>query len=472
VLRDITASVTDGLLGLPTKSGTGIHVKIGVSPIESATPITITGNMTATKIRRLLGLSPLADKVIDSVENGSNCIYCVPVTATASGEITKVSADQNVDGGTVALSGSPYNAYSILIKITGRGGLNSALFEYSIDGGNSYSEEQTVPISGEYELSDTGLKATFTAGTADPAFEVDDIYQFTTTAPPMTTEAALSAIDKLRHFDELFEFVHIVGESPAAFWVAVAAKQVELQDTYKKPLAFVLEAYAPDENETTDAYVARLSTDSKVVRNYDIQVVAARSLYIGMDGVTREINNAGIVCGLYSCTSVQQSIGRTAVAAGMSIDENKMLALRPAGIDDYIEQLDAARYLMFRRYSGLSGYFVYNARMMSPDGSDYRYMEDSRVKNKVITEVRKAGLPLLQDDIDLDNQQKELEVRAEFLKAPLDDMVTTKEISSATVTVPEGQDIQATETMEVVVRYKSRGYIREILVDIGRATAN
>lgn len=68
----------------------------------------------------------------------------------------------------------------------------------------------------------------------------------------------------------------------------------------------------------------------------------------------------------------------------------------------------------------------------------------------------------------MENVQNELNTRASFMKTPLDEMVRQNEISSATITVPDGQDIIATEKMAVVVRYVSRGYIREIEVDIGR----
>ncbi len=470
MLRDVTTTITDGLLGLATVKGDGIHLKIGVSPVVSDAPILITGNMTAAKIKERLGLSPLADKVMDSVENGSNRIYCIPVSASTAGG--KGTIEKTGTGsGSLTTDGSPYNAFDVIIKITGQGRRNTALFVYSIDGGYSYSDELTVPMTGIYEIPLTGLTVTFAEGAEpnqDTSFLVGDVFRFKTTAPTMTNTDALAAIDKLKTFNESYELVHIVGESQKALWSAVSEQQRELAATYHKPLLFVLEAYTPNSNEEIADYALRLEADMKDIKNTDIQVVAARSLYIGMDGITREINNAGIVCGLYSKTKVHQSVGKTRDTAGMGIVKTKMLELRPAGIEEYIELLDAAKYLTFREYDGLDSFFVTNARVMSPDGSDYRYAEDVRVKNKIIKEVRKDALQLLQDDIDLEDVQNELETRAKFMQTPLDDMVRLKEISSATITVPEGQDIIATEKMSVIVRYVSRGYIREIEVDLGR----
>ena len=90
---------------------------------------------------------------------------------------------------------------------------------------------------------------------------------------------------------------------------------------------------------------------------------------------------------------------------------------------------------------------------------------------QIIRETRKEGLLLLNDDIDLEDVQGELETRAKFMFVPLQRMIDAKEISSAEITVPEGQEetILKDETMRVKIRYVSRGYIREVEVDLGRA---
>lgn len=465
-LRDVRHEVTDGLLGISTEKGQGVHVKIGVSPIVSDTPIIITGNMTVDKIRQRLGNSPLADKVMDSVEHGSARVLCLPVSATTAGTISAVSSG-SVGDGTLELTGSPYNAFDIIFKITGQGGLNAATFVYSIDGGHTYSGELTIPLDGVFSINDTGLTARFTADAGN--FEVDDVFMCKTTAPQMTNGDVLTAIEKLKTMNDDFEFVHIVGESSPQLWSAVAAQQLILANEYHKPMFFMLEAYNIRDEEMVEDYAFRLEADRKLVKNYDIQVVAARSLYRGMDGITREINNAGIVAGMYAKAKVSQSIGETAVFA---IDSQLMQELRPVGIDEYIGVLDAASYLTFRQYDGLEGYYVTNARMMSPEGSDYRYAEDVRVKNKIIRKTRKEALLQLQSDVDMEDVDGDLSAKAQFIQAPLEDMVKDKEISSVQITVPEGQDILVTETMQVIIRYAPRGKIREIVIDLGVRNPN
>jgi hypothetical protein len=474
MLRDVTTKVSDGLLGFSAAKGDGLHVKIGVSPVVSDAPIVVTGEMTAEKIKERLGLSPLADAMMDSVEWGANRTYCIPVSATTAGTIGEI-AKAGDGGGNVTIDGSPTNAFQIIVKITAQGALNTASFVASIDGGYSFTDELTVPVSGEYEIAGTGLKLKFTDAPEPEqipsSFLVGDVYTAKTTAPTMTHDDVIAAIDKLKTFSGEYEFVHIVGESTLPLWQAVSEAQRELQDDYKKPMFFLLEAYSPDEEEDITDYALRLESDRKQIKNYNIQVVPARGLLMKMDGTTRDVNLAGLVCGLYAKASVQTSIGKTREEAGFGVSKAKLLELRPKGIEKVTELLDLAGYLTFREYDGLDNLYVYHTNMMSPDGSDYRYAEDVRVLNKIIRETRKEGIRILQDDIDLEDVQGELETRAKFIFPPLQDMIDAKEISSAQITVPDGQEqtIIEDEKMRVKVRYVSRGYIREIEIDLGRA---
>ncbi len=143
----------------------------------------------------------------------------------------------------------------------------------------------------------------------------------------------------------------------------------------------------------------------------------------------------------------------------------------PEGIDDdYIDALDGMGYLTIRQYDGLEGYYINNARMMGPEGTDYRYAEDVRVLNKIIRETRKTALLQLQSDIDLEKPMTDLKAKVQFIQAPLDRMVTEKEISSVEITIPENaaETIIADGTLQLSIRYVQRGVIRNIEIDVGK----
>ncbi|EJW16256.1 DUF2586 domain-containing protein [Paenibacillus alvei] len=464
MLRDVSTSITDGGLGIGTAKGEGVHVKIGVSPVTSSVPIIVTGNMSASKIKELLGASPLADATMDSVDSGSNKVYCLTVAPSVPGKVGKL-LKEGTGTGNATVTGTPNNAYEVIIKITVAGGLNAAALRYSIDG-ISYSDELTLPASGELLIPETGLTFKFTETDTDKpnSFKVGDSYKVATKAPQMSNKDVLSALDKLRSSSFTFEFIHIVGESAKPLWAALTKEIEKFHFVYKRPVFMVCEATRQQENESIDDYVQRLITDRKGLQNYDLQVVSARSRYTRMDGRTQDINNAGIVCGLYARANPQQSVGETKT---FSIPESKMKELLPAGIEDYIGLLDEESFLTFRRYEGLEGFYVTNARMMAPEGSDYRYAEDVRIKNKLIRQTRKEALIHLQSEVDMTDVQGSLETIAKFIETPIDEMVRNKEISAGRITVPAGQDILTTEKLEVIIRYVPVGHIREIRIDLG-----
>ena len=437
MLRDVRSNVTDGLLGFATATGDGLHIKIGVSPSVTEKPITILGSMGASTIKSKLGLSPLADAVMDAVQGGAARVFCIPVAASTAGTIGEVTKTGD-GGGSVTVQGSPNNAYALTVRFTAQGGLNTAAFVYSIDGDN-FSDEITVPVTGSYEIEGTGLTIKFAEASSQDqkpsSFLVRDTYTLKTTAPSMTNGDVLGAIEKIKSFSEEFEFVHIVGESTVELWEAVSEAQ-------------------------------------KRIKNSDIQVCAAWGRLVRLDGTTQIVNLAGLASGRYAMTKVSVSIGKTKDEDALGFPKTKLLELVPIGYDStVIELLDVAGYMTFREYDGLDDIFVYHTKMMCKDGSDFRYAEDVRVKNKIIRETRKKALQFKNDDIDLEDIQGELDARAKFISVPLDRMVEDKEISSYETTVDEScyDTFLEDETMSVIIRYLSRGYIREVVIDIGRS---
>lgn len=480
MLRDVTHKVSDGLLGFATTTEAGPHIKVGVSPVVSDSPIIVTGNMDAKNIKNRLGLSPLADSVMDAMQFGASRIFCIPVAATTKGTVGEITHDGE-GVGSVAVAGEPTNAFSVIVKITAQGGLNTAAFIVSIDGGYSFSEEITVPMTGTYEIAGTGLTMTFTEAQEEDqkasSFLVNETYTFSTTAPIATNGDILAAVEKIKNFSQEFEFIHIVGESTLPLWQAMSEFQEELMVEYKKPAFVLMEAAmpTPSDDGSLDDWAFQMEEDRKKISNTDIQVCAAWGLLVRLDGTTQTVNLAGAASGRYAMTSVQKSIGQTRPESGMGFPRTKLLELLPAAYDSIIiKKLDEADYMTFREYDGLDDFFVYHTKMMSPSGSDFRYAEDVRVKNKIIRETRKEALLLKNDDIDLENIQGELETRAKFISTPLDRMVEDKEISSYETTVVDGHEgsFLEDETLRIKIRYLSRGYIREIEIDMGRASMN
>lgn len=456
---DVNVTVEDGNLGRSSSTGSGVQFKIGISNIESTTPILITGSMDVKKIKEKVGNTPLADACIDSVENGAATIYCIPVKATTDGTVGEVKEAKTGEG-TLKVTGKPNNAYDIVIKVTDDGENNEAGYAYSLDGGNTFSEEMTVPLNGEAVLANTGLTAKFTEAGGGDSFKEGDTFTFSTTAPSMSNADVISAVESLINNNTAFEFIHIVGTSSRALWASLATIANDFLTKYKRPLFFVCEARMKRSNESLDEYAVAMQEERKGINNIYIQVVCSNSRYQRMDGRVQDINNAGIVCGLYCKAKESQSIGEV---KSFPISEAKMLKLLPEGIEDYIEVLDKAKYLTFRQYVGKEDYYVTSANMMAPDGSDYTYAEDVRVSNRLVKAVRAYALNELQTEIDPEQIEESITVLQEQLNTPIEDAVRDKIISSGRLEIDtENLNILADESIDVRVTYVPMGHVRDM----------
>lgn len=454
---DVNVAIEDGNLGRSISTGTGVHFKIGVSNVESNVPILITSSMNVNKIKERLGETPLADACIDAVEWGAATIYNIPVKPGTAGTIGEVKEDKSGPG-VFEVLGSPNNVYDIVVEVTDSGGCNEGSFRYSMDGGKSFTEEATIPANGEAPLSATGLTAKFTDAESGDSFQEGDRFAFTTTAPVMNNQDTLRAVESLINSSTAFEFIHIVGTSGKALWASLATLANDFLTKYKRPLYFVCEAREKKEEESLDTYVNAMLEERKGINNRYIQVVCSNSRYQRMDGRIQDINNAGIVTGLYGAAKESQSIGEV---KSFQISESKMTELLPEGIEDYIKILDDAKYLTFRQYVGREGYYVTSANMMSPEGSDYAYAEDVRVSNRLVKAVRSAAIDELQVEIDPNDIETSIASIQAQLNVPVEDAVNDRIISSGTVTIDtENLNILVDEELNIRVSYVPMGHVR------------
>lgn len=457
MLKDVNIQVLDGLMSLAAGASEGVHIKIGVSPKPTGAAIEITSAMASTRVLELLGNCPLADAVLESRENGAGKIICLPINGTAG----TVGTVEKVGIATCVVSGSPTNAFDIVLKFTKGGTFNEAVLVISLDGGTHFGKETTLPVSGSYTLPSTGLTVAFTLGEGE-TIATGDCYSFKSTAPTPSNAAILTAAETLRN-QKGFEFVHVVGSTTRELWASVSSLQKQLLTLHKKPIWFLLEA-APQAQETLPDYVTALTTAAKTIGNTDLQVCAARVVYRRVDGITREINAASILCGLYARARVNESIGKT---ASFALSTAQVLALRPVGIEDYLAELDEARLLTLRAYDGLDGFYVTDAKVLSPEGSDYRSMEEVRVKNKIIREVRTQLLEKMHTDVDPSRGQAAFSEIAKFAEIPLDEMIRTGELSSASVEIPDGQNILETEELSITVYFTMMGRVKGFNLAVG-----
>lgn len=328
------------------------------------------------------------------------------------------------------------------------------------EGDSILKAKVAVPITGEAELATTGLTAKFTDAEGGDSFMEGDRFTFSSTSPAMSNESVISAVESLINSPLMFEFVHIVGVSSKALWASLCTIANDFLTKYKRPLFFVCEARGKKADESLEDYVNAMLEERKGINNIYMQVVCSNSRYQRMDGRVQDINNAGIVTGLYGRAKESQSIGEV---KSFPISEAKLLKILPEGIEDYIETLDKAKYVTIRQYIGKEDYYVTSANMMSPEGSDYSYAEDVRVSNRLVKAVRAKALDELQVEVDPEDIETSITNIQEQLNTPVEDAVRDKIISSGSVTIDtENLNILVDEKLDINITYVPMGHVREM----------
>lgn len=465
MLAKVELNMHDSNGGLGSGSGTGIFGKVGVSPVDGTSPIVITGNMDASAIREKLGNSPLADACIDSVENGAATIYALPVKASTNGELSEAS-HEGTGKGTVTASGNPTNDFTLIVQIETSGLTNAATCVISENGGQTWGEEQTIPLSGTITVPNTGITLNFAASDGNK-FQAGDTYTFEATAPSANNGDILNAVKKFRSSMTSVELIHVVGVTTTALWGSLESLGSSMETQSGKPLFFVCEQRNAKESENAAAYAEAIAPEAKSVKGRHVCVVSQWARYIRMDGREQDINMAGVITGSLAALRESTSLAYTGTD-GVNYAEGKIVKLLPEGIEDYVEQLDAARYLFLRKYEGLEGYYVAAANMTAPASSDYANVEDCRVMYRLGREVYKRALLHQNEDFDQDAAETYYAQVQEDLNVPIDIAKDTDHIiSDGRVTiladlVNDGKD----KKLPIRIQCKPRAYSRELTLDM------
>lgn len=457
-LKDVLVKIKDGGLALLAANPSAVHAKVGVASLAPVGQIVALSDHE--QIADTLGAGPLADATLDSFVAGSRLVYVVAAEPDIPGQRGAVSREG--DGtGTLSVAGNPLNAFDVVVEVLRTGGLNDAVFRYSLDGGASWSGQVTVPAEGVYTLPNTGLTITFQADAENPpeSFRKGDRFTFSTTAPQASVESVNRAIDVLLGSNLSFDFIHVVGPSDAAMWAALAARAEEAFNSFRY-IHILAEAKPPAPGQTVDEWVSALAAEAEDIASTRLSVCAAFGRVADISTGRQAVRNlAGLYAGRVSAIGVHQHPGEVALGAIPSV-----VALAPNGINAaHISALDDARFVTFRTYEGFPGHYVNDGRIMAAPTSDYQQVETRRVVDKAARQVRIAALRFHKGPA----TPAGLAAFQAALQVPLGAMQADGEILGAQVVIPPGQNILSTGRLRARLRITPVPIMREIEVEIG-----
>lgn len=451
MISRVEVEVKDGGAGIGEQRISGIHAKVGISS-KVTEPVEIRNTMDTDQIRAILGQCPLADACMDSIVGGAQQMYCYPVTATTGGKPSEVTHN-GTGKGTVTVSGTGINAFDMVVQIVDGGATNEATFTVSTDGGNSISEEMTVPLAGTYEIPDTGLTLTFAAA-SENKFVAGDTYTFVVAAPTTTNEAILAAVERVYKSNANIEAVHIVGTTNKDLWASLEALAQAQETDAGRPLLIVCEQRAAGKDEAVADYVEAIEADCKTAGRH-VAVVQTWARLKGMDGRMRVTNMAAYIMGMIAQAKESTSI---AYVRDFPISESKVLEILPAGIEDMYEELDAARYIALRRYPGRDAWYVAGSNTCAPETSDFATIEHARVMYRLVREVYKRATEWLKADFDASEIETEAAPVQADLNIPIEDAIKDQIISSGQAVLLDPESLLTAQKIPVRVSYKPRAY--------------
>jgi hypothetical protein len=459
-LPGVSVNVQDGNLGALPALGEGVHVKIGVAqqgPVNEVVAITST-----KQAKEIFGGGPLPEAIAVAIAQGAGLIYAVRVNASIAGMIDPVRKT-GTGTGNLAASGSPNDAYEVVVRITRAGGRGTAAFVYSLDGGDTYSPEIAIPSSGTYAIPGTGLTLTFTDGTSGTSFEVGDTYTFTTAPPNYSLADLNAAIDALFAESQLrYQFVHVVGAVTPVLAAAVDARMGEAAQVHRYIWA-MLEAQDLDDASLRTAWANFNSVRVGVGAGY----AEVRS---PLTGRVHRRPITWLWAGRRAAIPAQEDVGR--VASGPLVGVVKLYR------DEYLTPgLDAARFTTARTYPAYAGYFLTQGRIMAPPGSDFELDQYRSVMDLACTVAYQAGLRFVNESIqvdpstgniaDRDAKKVETYIRGVLATALKGKVSEVDGVPAVRVTVDRTENILSSRRLPVEIAVVPLGYAKYISVTIG-----
>lgn len=460
----VDIEILDGGLGLAAPDSDGILAFIATAEtgVDNEVAVFTAGDQAETKY----GEGHLTDAIRRAFAKGASIVRGIKADGDVAGSIGAVVPDGgNTGNGTLATTGSPLNDYEFVVEIIEEGDNGTATFKFSLDGGDTFSEEITVPAGapGLFVVPNTGVTLQFTDG-ASPSWGAGDLITFIATGATASASSLGDAIDALKNSGVLFEGIYVAQETDSATAAAMDIKAEELLAA-KDYIYILVEGIKPTAGQTADQYKASIDTEYSgyVSTSKRVGIILARAEFTNPGNNRVQEDNAGaFIAGRIASIPVNRQAGRVIDGALLTGD------LKPSDINQgHINDLDDAGFTTLRTYPKRAGLYVTHGLLMAGPTSDYKFLANRRVMDKACRDVFQAALDQLQTDI----PANELAIQAlvPVLEVPLKRMASAArgEITSGSVVIPPGQDVLGTQELAVKIRIVSRAFIDTFKIEIG-----
>lgn len=472
-IPDIAFTLRDHGLGLTAGGSTRLQAKVGVSSQGTTGQTLLTSD--PQEVVDTFGYGPLVEAAVCAlVAQGAGQVLCYKAPNSTAGTSGTVTHAGTAGGATMAVTGTPADSYNVQVLIT-QTALNkaagTATFQYSLDGGQTWSQTYVLPTSGIFVIPNTGLTITFTDATGGAtSYGAGDTYSFATTSAVYTVSDLQTACNALNSVSESFRFVHVVGAPADAASLTTLVTACEGIATSffnsKRYCRFMVDA--PDLSDSAlEAALASVAAPHVLVAGSFADIVSGTSGVVFKRPATWLMaQRAGIVAEGRDLAAVLDG----ALAGVTKIYRDERVT---AGYDDN-------RISSLRTFIRTPGFWIGNAKLLSTPGSDFKYWQHGVVIDAACEAAYSALVNYLSDDLNIGPDGKIVEADARVVEGSAETAIRNRlvagvggpQISDYSVVIDRSVDLIATETLSVRIRITPKGYIKEIAVDIGFENPN
>ena len=364
-----TVAIKDGGLAIVSSDAIGLTVLIGTCSAGSAgTFYSFAGSATA-EVESSLGQGPLAAQTIKHLlKSGGKRVIAYKAAASTAGSSSAVTQSP-VSGPAVTLSGAPYDRYDAIVKIITGGTLTNATFQYSLDGGDNWSD--TIVTAASYLLP-SGVTVTFPAGT----YVANVTYSWTDTAPAFTSADIGTALDAVITSAYDPELVHVLSApalaSDSLTIATLIATKIASAWAAHKYFRVVFEAPAVDKASIASTFAAFTEKGLVGCGGY-AEIVEDQT------NLTQKRSSARCIVPRMARAPLGTQPTRDTADSDLEALSD-VVKLVPDGAaastgyhdEDATPAFSAARFSSLRKFVGRQGYYIANVLTLAGSSSDFQ----------------------------------------------------------------------------------------------------
>jgi hypothetical protein len=364
-----TITVRDGGTG-SIGSGSSFPLIVGGSSLGVAN--TLYQFTDPNLAKATVGRGPGVEWLLAAINSAGGAMFLKTATTTAGTNSAVVKTAVSTSTGTVTLAGAPYISMRATVKITKTGTVAVGKFIYSLDGGNNWSGERTIPSGGSFPIPGTNVTATFVPGAGAIFFELGDVHTWTSTAPHYTTSdlaAAMGTNLRSQLGTKKVRRIFLAGKNATASAAATMAGALDTELTSLETNFYYARGVMDAGEDTTANAITQFGTFS----DNRCAVVFGNADVVSLDSFE------GFGVGRYSA-----ALPVAERAAGTDLSENigrylsgSLRGVRAVTHDERTATAFTAddKIITLRSEVDGSGFYVTNGFLKSAIGSDFNYLD-------------------------------------------------------------------------------------------------